>query len=47
MGLRIMHYRADLLGAMLSVTRDEGKGTVVMCQLTERGLEGTNDRTDS
>ena len=45
MGLRIMQYRADLLGATLTVRRDEGSGTMVTCELSEQGLEGMNDRT--
>ena len=40
MGLRIMQYRADLLGAQLSVQQGAKRGTVVICELTEQALEG-------
>jgi PAS domain S-box-containing protein len=33
MGLRIMNYRAKLIGALLEIKRDGGKGTVVRCSL--------------
>ena len=33
MGLRIMSYRAKLIGASLEIKRDEGKGTLVKCSL--------------
>jgi len=36
MGLRIMQYRADLLGALLRLDRPEGGGTRVVCSLPER-----------
>ena len=44
MGLRIMRYRADLLGARLSVTQDATRGTMVICELTEQGLEDDHGR---
>ncbi len=40
MGLRIMRYRADLVGAQLSVAEDASRGTMVICELTEQGLDG-------
>jgi two-component system, LuxR family, sensor kinase FixL len=33
MGLRIMEYRADMIGAMLRVDSTIGKGTTVACRL--------------
>lgn len=33
MGLRSMHYRADVVGASLSITSTPGKGTLVFCRL--------------
>jgi len=36
MGLRIMQYRADLLGGRLMVNSTPGKGTEVICQLRSR-----------
>jgi PAS domain S-box-containing protein len=36
MGLRIMQYRADLLGALLRLDRPEGGGTRVVCTLAEK-----------
>ncbi|MBV8481232.1 MAG: PAS domain S-box protein [Verrucomicrobia bacterium] len=33
MGLRIMEYRADMIGAMLRIDSIEGKGTTVACRL--------------
>ncbi|MBE3096483.1 MAG: PAS domain-containing protein [Planctomycetes bacterium] len=36
MGLRIMQYRADLLGASLGLERPEGGGTRVVCTLAEK-----------
>jgi nitrate/nitrite-specific signal transduction histidine kinase len=36
MGLRIMQYRADLLGASLRLDRPEGGGTRVVCTLAEK-----------
>jgi len=33
MGLRIMQYRADMIGAMLRVDSTIGKGTTVACRL--------------
>ncbi len=33
MGLRIMEYRADMIGAMLRVDSTVGKGTTVACRL--------------
>jgi signal transduction histidine kinase len=33
MGLRIMEYRADMIGAMLRVDSAVGKGTTVACRL--------------
>jgi PAS domain S-box-containing protein len=35
MGLRIMEYRADMIGAMLRVDSTIGKGTTVACRLKE------------
>jgi len=35
MGLRIMQYRADLIGALLKVERADGGGTRVVCSLPE------------
>jgi len=35
MGLRIMQYRADLIGAVLRIERPEGGGTRVVCALSE------------
>jgi len=35
MGLRIMQYRADLIGAVLRMERPEGGGTRVVCSLPE------------
>ncbi len=40
MGLRIMHYRAGLIGATLSIGRVEGGGTVVACRFSEDGHHG-------
>jgi len=40
MGLRIMRYRADLVGAQLTVAEDGNRGTMVICELMEQGLEG-------
>jgi signal transduction histidine kinase len=40
MGLRIMQYRAGLIGAMLSIGRVEGGGTVVACRFSEDGHHG-------
>ena len=37
MGLKIMHYRADLIGARLSVERRSNKGTRVKCELPWNG----------
>jgi PAS domain S-box-containing protein len=34
MGLRIMEYRADMIGAMLRIDSTKGKGTTVACRLT-------------
>jgi PAS domain S-box-containing protein len=36
MGLRIMEYRADMIGAMLRIDSVEGKGTTVACRLGPR-----------
>src|ERR1700737_698411 len=33
MGLRIMEYRADMIGAMIRVDSTVGKGTTVACRL--------------
>jgi signal transduction histidine kinase len=33
MGLRIMEYRADMIGAMLRIDSTIGKGTTVACKL--------------
>jgi signal transduction histidine kinase len=33
MGLRVMRYRADLIGAKLDITGQSGKGTCVTCTL--------------
>lgn len=35
MGLRIMQYRADLIGAVLRIERPEGGGTRIVCTLPE------------
>jgi PAS domain S-box-containing protein len=35
MGLRIMQYRADLIGALLKIERSDGGGTRVVCSLPE------------
>ena len=40
MGLRIMQYRAGLIGATLSIGRVEGGGTVVACRFSEDGHHG-------
>jgi signal transduction histidine kinase len=37
MGLRIMEYRADMMGAMLRVDSTIGKGTTVACRLRKSG----------
>jgi len=37
MGLRIMHYRADVIGALLSVGAAPGGGTLVRCVLPQDG----------
>jgi PAS domain S-box-containing protein len=37
MGLRIMEYRADMIGAMLRVDSTIGKGTTVACRLRKSG----------
>ncbi|MGC1718314.1 MAG: PAS domain S-box protein, partial [Isosphaeraceae bacterium] len=40
MGLRIMHYRAGLIGATLCIGRVEGGGTMVACRFSEDGHHG-------
>jgi two-component system, LuxR family, sensor kinase FixL len=40
MGLGIMQYRAGLIGAMLSIARVEGGGTMVVCRFSEDGHHG-------
>jgi len=40
MGLRIMQYRAGLIGATLSIGRVEGVGTMVACRFSEDGHHG-------
>ena len=37
MGLRIMEYRANLIGGMLRVMRNSDRGTTVRCEVTARG----------
>ena len=37
MGLRIMQYRADLIGALLRIERPDGGGTRVVCSLPQAG----------
>jgi signal transduction histidine kinase len=46
MGLRIMQYRADLIGGTLAIERAEGGGTRVVCRFAGGGggREGTDDR---
>ncbi len=41
MGVRIMHYRARIIGATLDVRRDPSGGTVVSCQLPPTSLTAT------
>jgi PAS domain S-box-containing protein len=36
MGLKIMHYRASMIGATLGTEVEEGKGTVVTCVFTDK-----------
>jgi len=40
MGLRIMRYRAGLIGASLDIERDGSRGTVVTCFLKHREQTG-------
>jgi PAS domain S-box-containing protein len=35
MGLKIMHYRASMIGATLGTELEEGKGTVITCAFTD------------
>ena len=42
MGLRIMAYRADLIGATLSIERLSTRGTKVTCALSASGLLTNN-----
>jgi signal transduction histidine kinase len=39
MGLRIMRYRADIIGAHFSVNSLEGGGTIVSCNVDKGKLE--------
>ncbi len=39
LGIRLMRYRADLIGGNLSIHSARGKGTVVRCTLESRGRE--------
>ncbi len=39
MGINIMRYRAWVIGANLSIYRNDGGGTVVMCELRQSGEE--------
>jgi PAS domain S-box-containing protein len=41
MGLRIMHYRADMIGARLNVRPDVNGGTIVECIYTDKTESGT------
>jgi two-component system CheB/CheR fusion protein len=40
MGLRIMRYRAGVIGATLEVESSNGSGTVVTCTLKTNGRHG-------
>jgi signal transduction histidine kinase len=42
-GLRIMRYRADLIGAQLEITRARPNGTIVTCTVAQ-GRPGEDDR---
>jgi hypothetical protein len=48
-GLRIMRYRADLIGAHLEISAARPHGTIVSCSVAPRaetacGADGENDR---
>jgi nitrate/nitrite-specific signal transduction histidine kinase len=36
MGLRIMRYRAEIVGAALNIRPAEGGGTIVACRLNQK-----------
>lgn len=46
MGLKTMHYRAALMGAMLSIESLKTGGTLVTCRLVENWNHGTTHRHD-
>lgn len=43
MGVRIMHYRARIIGASLEVFSEEGKGATIMCTLRRKGHTPARD----
>jgi PAS domain S-box-containing protein len=46
-GLRIMRYRAELIGAALSVAPLQPRGTMVTCLLPHRGLQAAGPKPNS
>lgn len=42
-GLRIMRYRADLIGAHLEITAARPQGTIVACSVSPRGQSGSGE----
>jgi len=45
-GLRIMKYRSQMIGATLDIRRREGGGTVVTCKLKHSGKEDQDPSND-
>ena len=41
MGLRIMHYRAAIIGASLAIQKEPGNGTAVICSLRSKPAESS------
>jgi PAS domain S-box-containing protein len=47
MGLRIMQYRAELIGGVLSVESNVGRGTTVVCSIPNGDRDRLNGRIES